>query len=397
MTDDVIARYYFESTLSQEEAARAIAAEQSTGTWTEVGTASRKIHERLGAKVIEAGGNQATIAFPNDLFEPLNLPQYLSVVAGNLFGLGELKNVRLLEVDWPENLVGGGPEYGIQEAREFLGVMDRPLVGTIIKPKVGLNPQQTAQVAYEAASGGLDLIKDDETLTDQGFCPIYERVEEVMSALDRAERETGEKTFYAVNVTSGADEIVERAEEVRDRGANMVMVDVLTAGFSALQALNREIDLPIHVHRTMHAAITRNPRHGIAMPAIAQLVRIAGGTSLHTGTYHGKMHGAREEVDRSRDLIRGECYGLKPMFPVASGGVHPGLVEDNLEGYGRDVLVQAGGGVHGHPDGTRAGARAMRQAADAWMRGQTAAEYAKSHEELRRALGKWGSGVKAEY
>lgn len=397
MTDDVIARYYFESTLSQEEAARAIAAEQSTGTWTEVGTASRKIHERLGAKVIEAGGNQATIAFPNDLFEPLNLPQYLSVVAGNLFGLGELKNVRLLEVDWPENLVGGGPEYGIQEARELLGVMDRPLVGTIIKPKVGLNPQQTAQVAYEAASGGLDLIKDDETLTDQGFCSIYERVEEVMSALDRAERETGEKTFYAVNVTSGADEIVERAEEVRDRGANMVMVDVLTAGFSALQALNREIDLPIHVHRTMHAAFTRNPRHGIAMPAIAQLVRIAGGTSLHTGTYHGKMHGAREEVDRSRDLIRGECYGLKPMFPVASGGVHPGLVEDNLEGYGRDVLVQAGGGVHGHPDGTRAGARAMRQAADAWMQGQTAAEYAKSHEELRRALGKWGSGVKAEY
>jgi ribulose-bisphosphate carboxylase large chain len=386
---EVIAKYRVETDLSIEKAAAEIAAEQSTGTWTEV--EREKLASDLSGRVIRAEGSFAYVAFPEELFEPGNIPQYLSVVAGNLFGLSALKKVRLLDVIFPQSLVSAhrGPRFGIKEAREILGVFDRPLVGTIIKPKVGLNPKETAEVAGQAVRGGLDLIKDDETLTDQSFCPMDERVEAVMAELSKVEDETGKKAFYAVNVTSGAEEILERAEEVVGRGANMVMVDVLTTGFSAVEVLARGVKVPIHVHRTMHGAFTRDRRHGISMLPISRLVRMAGGTNLHTGSYLGKMAGDREENDSCSDALREEWYGLRPVFPVASGGVHPGMVRPNLDGYGTDCIIQAGGGVHGHPSGTTAGAKAMVQAVEAWVAGVTAEEYARSHKELDAALKFW--------
>jgi len=386
---EVIAKYRVETDLPIEKAAEAIAAEQSTGTWTDV--EREKLASDLSARVVRAEGNFAYVAFPEELFEPGNMPQYLSVVAGNLFGLGDLKKVRLLDVIFPQSLVSAhkGPRFGIKEARKILGVFDRPLVGTIIKPKVGLSPKETAEVAGQAVRGGLDLIKDDETLTDQSFCPMDERVEAVMAELSKVEEETGKKAFYAVNVTSGAEEILGRAEEVIDRGANMVMVDVLTSGFSALEVLSRGVEVPVHVHRTMHGAFTRDRSHGISMIPISRLVRMAGGTNLHTGSYLGKMAGDREENDRCRDALRDEWYGLSPVFPVASGGVHPGNVRPNLEGYGTDCIVQAGGGVHGHPWGTTGGAKAMVQAVEAWIAGVSEEEYARSHKELEAALKLW--------
>ena len=386
---EVIAKYRVETDLSIEKAAAEIAAEQSTGTWTEV--EREKLASDLSGRVIRAEGSFAYVAFPEELFEPGNIPQYLSVVAGNLFGLSALKKVRLLDVIFPQSLVSAhrGPRFGIKEAREILGVFDRPLVGTIIKPKVGLNPKETAEVAGQAVRGGLDLIKDDETLTDQSFCPMDERVEAVMAELSKVEDETGKKAFYAVNVTSGAEEILERAEEVIDRGANMVMIDVLTSGFSALEVLSRGVRVPVHVHRTMHGAFTRDRRHGISMVPISRLVRMAGGTNLHTGSYLGKMAGDREENDQCRDALRDEWYGLSPVFPVASGGLHPGNVRPNLDGYGTDCIVQAGGGVHGHPRGTTGGAMAMVQAVEAWTAGVRAEDYARSHKELEAALKFW--------
>lgn len=386
---EVIAKYRVETDLPIEKAAEAIAAEQSTGTWTEV--EREKLASDLSGRVIKAEGNFAYVAFPEELFEPGNIPQYLSVVAGNLFGLADLKKVRLLDVIFPQSLVSAhrGPRFGIKEARKILGVFDRPLVGTIIKPKVGLRPQETAEVAGQAVRGGLDLIKDDETLTDQAFCPMDERVEAVMAELSKVEDETGKKAFYAVNVTSGAEEILERAEDAIDRGANMVMIDVLTSGFSALEVLSRGAKVPVHVHRTMHGAFTRDRSHGISMVPISRLVRMAGGTNLHTGSYLGKMAADREENDQCRDVLREEWYGLSPVFPVASGGLHPGNVRPNLEGYGVDCIVQAGGGVHGHPWGTTGGAMAMVQAVEAWGRGIFAEEYARSHKELEAALQYW--------
>lgn len=385
---ELIAKYHVETDLPIQKAAEAIAAEQSTGTWTDV----RGQDNPLAARVVSAQGSEVEIGFPEELFEPGNVPQYLSVVAGNLFGLGALKKVRLQDVIFPQSLTRAhkGPRFGIEDARKILGVYDRPLVGTIVKPKVGLDPAGTAAVAEAAVRGGLDLVKDDETLTDQSFCPLIPRLEAVMSSLDRVEKETGKKAFYAVNVTAGADRILERAEEAVDHGANMVMIDVLTAGFSSLETLSQNLDVPVHVHRTMHGAFTRDKSHGISMLVIAKLVRMMGGTNLHTGSYMGKMSLEREENDLCRDALRDEWGGYKRVFPVASGGVYPAKVHGNLDGYGIDCIVQAGGGVHGHPDGTTAGARAMVQATEAWLKHIDLVEYAKDHKELEVALKFWG-------
>ncbi len=386
---ELIAKYHVETDLSINKAAEAIAAEQSTGTWTEV----RGANNSLAARVILAEGTNVEIGFPEELFEPGNIPQYLSVVAGNLFGLGSLKKVRLQDIIFPKTLMHAhkGPRFGIEDARNILGVFDRPLIGTIVKPKVGLDPIGTAKVAAAAIRGGLDLVKDDETLTNQSFCPLIPRLEAVMNYLDKVESETGKKAFYAVNVTTAADKILARAEDAVEHGANMVMVDVLTAGFSALEVLSRHLKVPIHVHRTMHGAFTRDKAHGISMLVISKLVRMTGGTNLHTGSYMGKMALGTIENDLSRDALREEWYGLKRVFPVASGGIYPAKVHGNLDGYGIDCIVQAGGGVHGHPDGTTAGAKAMVQAVEAWQKQIPLQEYAKDNKELETALKFWGS------
>ncbi len=400
---DLIATYYFRTKdgVDASYAANAIREEQTTGTWTSLSTVNDKtayVHDLDGSveDLVELpdGGYLTRICFPHEIFEKGNIPQYLSVIAGNLFGLGKLEAVRLLDIDLPEKLCGCGPKFGIEGVRKIVGteVSCRPHIGTIIKPKVGLNPKDTAQVAYEAALGGLDLIKDDETLTNQTFCPLFERLEAVMDALDRAKDETGKQVLYAVNVTTGGDRIVELAHKAVSAGANMLMVDVLTAGFSAIQALAEDpaINVSIHVHRTMHGALTRNPHHGIAMRPIAKLVRSAGGDQLHTGSVSGKMGSKAGEVLADNIEITKPLSYLKPIFPVSSGGLHPGKVAAEISKLGTDIILQAGGGIHGHPDGTTAGTRAMLQAVEAAVLGIPAREYSLSHPELAAALAKWG-------
>ena len=400
---DLIATYYFRTKdgVDASYAANAIREEQTTGTWTSLSTVNDKtayVHDLDGSveDLVELpdGGYLTRICFPHEIFEKGNIPQYLSVIAGNLFGLGKLEAVRLLDIDLPEKLCGCGPKFGIEGVRKIVGteVSCRPHIGTIIKLKVGLNPKDTAQVAYEAALGGLDLIKDDETLTNQTFYPLFERLEAVMDALDRAKDETGKQVLYAVNVTTGGDRIVELAHKAVSAGANMLIVDVLTAGFSAIQALAEDpaINVPIHVHRTMHGALTRNPHHGIAMRPIAKLVRSAGGDQLHTGSVSGKMGSKAGEVLADNIEITKPLSYLKPIFPVSSGGLHPGKVAAEISKLGTDIILQAGGGIHGHPDGTTAGTRAMLQAVEAAVLGIPAREYSLSHPELAAALAKWG-------
>jgi ribulose-bisphosphate carboxylase large chain len=392
-------KYYVESTLSIKRAAHAIAAEQSTGTWTNISTKGKTVDERLGARVLGIHGSIVTIGFPIALFEIENIPQFLSTVAGNLFGLGALTNVRLIDITLPKIFIKEfkGPRFGVEGIRKLVGTQKerRAHVGTIIKPKVGLNPKETAEVAYQAGIGGCDLIKDDETLTDQTFCPLVERLEKVMEKIERIKEESGRTVLYAVNITSGAEEILERADRAREHGANMLMIDVLTAGFSALQALrkDRSVNLPIHVHRTMHGAITRNKKHGIAMLPLAVLVRLCGGDQLHTGTADGKMESDLHEVTEINTFLRSKWYDFKTTFPVASGGLYPGVVPSEIQAFGNDIVIQAGGGIHGHPDGTAAGAQAMRQAVDAVMKQISLEKYASDHIELARALQKWGRKV----
>lgn len=391
----IICEYTVKSDLDIETAGKRIAEEESTGTWTLPTTLSDDIFEQYGAKVVKAEGNRVRIGYPVIDFsgEFGGIPQILSIIAGNLFGLDSLDGVRLVDLEVPSIIVDQypGPQFGIEGLRDILNRPDKPLIGTIVKPKIGLPPEDFSDYVYEAGKGGLTNSKDDETLVDQDFCPLEDRVNKVSEKLDLLEEE-GHKMIHAHNISTTAHNILEAADLALENGARQLMVDVLTVGFSGVQALAEDpsVDVPIHVHRAMHAAITKNPEHGISMPVIATLVRMAGGDALHTGTYGtGKMHADIEEELHSKRVLLDDMHDLKRMMPVASGGLHPGLIPKLIENSGWDVQIQAGGGVSGHPDGVRSGATALRQAVDASFEGIDIEEYAESHEELKKALDKW--------
>ena len=392
--DDIICDFYVEPEgLSLEEAAGGVAAESSIGTWTEVGTMKPYV-KQLHATVFSIQNNNVRIAYPIELFELGNMPNIFSSVAGNVFGLRALRNLRLNDIHFPVKLLKSfkGPKYGIQGIRRLLKVKDRPLVGTIIKPKLGLVTKDHAEVAYEAWVGGCDIVKDDENLGSQKFNRFENRLEKTLESRDKAEAETGEKKVYLVNVTSETKEMLRRAQLVEDQGGEYAMVDVLTCGYSALQTLrNQNLDLILHAHRAGHAAFTKNPKHGISMIVIAKLIRIIGCDQLHVGAAVGKMSEAREEVLENCKVLREPLSGIKTVLPVASGGLHPGSVPQLLDIFGRDFVIQAGGGIHGHREGTISGARAMRQAVDATIQRIPLKEYAKDHKELMMSLKDWVS------
>jgi ribulose-bisphosphate carboxylase large chain len=373
------------------EAAGGVAAESSVGTWTELTTIQPYV-EKLAAHVFSIKGNTIKIAYPIELFEAGNMPNILSSVAGNVFGLKALKNLRLIDIEFPKELLDSfkGPSYGISGIRDLLKVPERPLVGTIIKPKLGLKTKDHAKVAYNAWLGGCDVVKDDENLSGQGFNPFEERLAQTLDSRDKAEKETGERKVYMINITAETDIMIKRAQAVVDQGGEYVMVDILTCGWSALQTLrNQNFPLVLHAHRAGHAAFTKNPLHGIAMKPIAAIARVIGVDQLHVGTVVGKMSETRQEVLENIETCKKEMGNLRPVLPVASGGLHPRLVPALLKTFGNDVVIQAGGGIHGNPLGTVAGAKAMRQAVDATLEGRTLEEYAKTHQELQAALDTW--------
>jgi ribulose-bisphosphate carboxylase large chain len=391
----LIVEFYVESEAPLTETAVAIAAESSIGTWTEISTMREEIKSKLGARIfyVNEDENIIKIAYPLELFEIDNLPQMFSDVAGNVFGMKAIKNLRVRDIIFPEEYVKqyDGPEFGIQGIREYMDVGKRPLLGTIIKPKVGLSPKEHAEVAYDAWLGGVDVVKDDENLTDQGFNPFGERLARTMEAKRKVEKKTGEKKMYVPNITASISEMLERAELVKDIGNEVAMIDIITVGWSGVQHVREQnFGLILHGHRAMHAAFTHSDRHGISMLAVAKVARLAGIDQLHTGTVVGKMRGGAEEVVRIDQKMREEWYGLKPTMPIASGGLHPGLLEALFKILGTNVIVNCGGGIHGHPQGTYKGAMAARQAVDAFMEGKTTLEYAKSHKELDEAIKHWG-------
>jgi ribulose-bisphosphate carboxylase large chain len=397
--DDLVMIYKIKPTrgVTMEQAAEAVAAESSIGTWTEIATMSPAIQKK-GAKVFDIHGNYAKIAYPSELFEPGNMPQIWSSVAGNIFNMKDIESLRLEDAQWPRKLATSfrGPKFGVSGIRKMLKIHDRPLCGTIIKPKLGLSEKEHAKVAYNAWIGGLDIVKDDENLTSQPFNKFYKRVIETLKLKEKAEKETGERKVYMPNVSAETNEMLKRAAFVKKQGGDCLymMVDILTVGWSGLQTLreeNEKLNLVIHAHRAMHGALTRNPNHGISMKFISETVRMIGVDQLHIGTAVGKMMETKEEVIENKHKIQKNFYGIKPVFAVCSGGLHPGLIPALVKMLGKDIIVQAGGGVHGHPSGTTAGAKAMRQAIDAAISGTDLKTYARHYIELSEAINKWGS------
>ena len=390
--DDLICDFFVEPLgMSIKESAGAIASESSTGTWTETFTTKSYVR-KLAAKVFEIKGNNVKIAYPAGLFELGNMPNILSSVAGNVFGLEDLKNLRLNNMLFPKKILRSfrGPKYGIDGIRKILKVKKRVLLGTIIKPKIGLRTEGHVKVAYDAWLGGCDIVKDDENLSSQSFNKFEKRIKKTLKARNKAEKITGEKKVYMANITAETNEMIKRAEFVKECGGEYIMIDIMTVGWSALQTLrNQNFNLVIHGHRAGHAALTKNPKHGISMKVIAKIARIIGIDQLHVGTGVGKMFENKKEVLENLNAVKNKLDVIKPLMPVASGGLHPRLVPEVIKIFGNDLIIQAGGGIHGHPLGTMAGARAMRQAVEATMKKINLKDYAKEHKELKLALERW--------
>ncbi len=410
--NDLIAMYYVEKApqcKDLEHASMEIAKESSIGTWTDIATLSADIAERLRPSTfyIDNENQIIKIAYTKDLFEADNISQILSAIAGNIYGMKVLNNLRLLDISFPKDILETyrGPKYGIEGIRKLTKVQKRPLLGTIVKPKVGLNEIEHAKVCGQAWKGGLDIVKDDENLTSMSFNKFEKRITETLKVRDRIENETGEKKIYMPNITAKLSVMKERADYVIENGGEYIMLDIITIGFSALQEIRDYLDdknVVIHAHRAMHAALTRNKKHGMSMLALAKLMRLIGMDQLHTGTVVGKMEGPKQEVreinkvitepkikGNDKTMLDQEWGNIKPILPVASGGLSPLHVPELIEILGKDVVFQFGGGCHGHPDGTEAGAKAIRQAVDAVLDGIALKDYAASHLELKKAIEKW--------
>ena len=381
------------------------AGESSVGTWTDLKTINKKNQLKITPKVyyLDTKNKRCRIAYPIDLFEASSVPNIMSSIGGNIYGMKSVEGILWEDVKLPEAMLKKfkGPRFGIRGIRKYLKVKERPLVGTIVKPKVGLNEKEHAMVAYNSWIGGCDIVKDDENLCSQTFNNFYKRIPLTLKALRKAEKETGEKKVYLANCTAPADEMVKRIKFVEKSGGNYIMLDILTLGWSALQYARKITKLPIHAHRAGHAMFDRSPNHGMKMEVIAQFARMVGVDTLHIGTAYGKMTGGKDEVlhiekeieqqstKKTHENLSQNWHHIKPVFAVASGGVHPGIVDKIMHFMGNDVVIQAGGGIHGHEDGTVAGAIAMRQAVDATLKKIPLRKYAKTHKELKKALEKW--------
>ncbi len=393
-----------------KEVAGRLASESSVGTWTTLATMKEHIRKLMAKAYIVRENGLVKIAYPLELFELGSLPQLFSSVLGNVYGMRAIKRLKAIDIQFPEKYVKSfpGPNHGLYGVKKILDVEKRPILATVPKPKVGLTTEEYADVAYEIAVGGMDLVKDDENLTSQNFNKFEKRLNAVLKSLEKAEAETGEKKGYLVNVTAPSEEMKRRIKLVADTWNKFIMVDVLCAGPAAVQLareLAGEYGLAIHAHRAFHGAIDRVPDHGVTFFLIAKLFRLAGVDHIHIGTNVGKMEADLKMLRYTQRMITEDefnpdpgddeympqkWYGLKPVMPVASGGLHPGVLPQLLDFMGTDILIQVGGGVTGHPDGVIAGGKAVRQAIDAYLEDIPLDEYAKTHKELARALEKWG-------
>lgn len=394
---DLICDFYLEkdekSPLTFSQLAGGVAAESSIGTWTTL-TTEKPYMQKLAAKVFSIKGNEIKIAYPIELFEYDNVPNIMSSIAGNIFGLKDIKNLKFEDVKFPDAILKKfkGPQYGIEGIRKVLNVYNRPLVGTIVKPKLGLNTKDHAKVAYDAWFGGCDIVKDDENLSSQSFNRFEARLKETFKMKEKAEKETGEKKVYMINVTAETEEMKRRMKLVKNIGNEYAMFDILTIGWSGLQTVrnyNSDLKLVMHAHRAGHAAFTKG-KNGISMKVIARLARLIGMDQLHVGTAVGKMEENKQEVLQNVEACVGKFGNLKKTFPVCSGGLHQGHVPALVKYFGKDIIMQMGGGIHGHPEGTVKGAIAARQAVDATMKHISLKDYSKNHRELKVALDKFG-------
>ncbi|PIU13224.1 MAG: type III ribulose-bisphosphate carboxylase [Hadesarchaea archaeon CG08_land_8_20_14_0_20_51_8] len=409
---DIKVLFYYEPAqgITKEDAIGRIASESSSGTWTTL-TELPKLLPKTKAYAYSYDSHHVKVAYPIFIFEEGSVPGMMSGIGGNIFGMKAVKNLKLLDAELPPEYIKNfkGPTYGKDVIKKIFKRRSGPVTAVVPKPKIGYTAREHAvKVAYAIWKGGMDCVKDDENLTNQKFNRFEDRVKLVAKYRDKAEKETGDVKEAFLNVTApDLKELERRIKLVHDNGFRYFMLDVLVSGYTAVQTaseLAHDYGMAIHGHRAMHAMMTKNPKHGMSMLYIAKLMRLMGIDQLHIGTVIGKLVGKKDEIVATKEMIMqqevDEILGLrmpqkwgtiKPMLPVASGGLHPGLLPQIFDIYGTmDIVLQVGGGTQGHPMGIEAGARAVMQAIEAYKQGISLDEYAETKKELKSALEKWG-------
>ena len=393
----LIATYYMKSDIEPDlyDWVKLVAADQSAGTWTHVEGETPEVIEKYGCKVIgiypmaSERACVARIAFPTDNF-PAYVPMIMSTVAGNVLGQD---GIRLVDVEIPDSFLTQlpGPLMGVEGIRELLNVKERPLVGAILKPCIGVAPEVSASGARKAAAGGADVIKDDELLSDPGYSPMIQRVKAVMSELKAIGKD--KSVLYAVNITG--ENLVERAKWAIEAGANSIMVNYQAMGWGASEDLTRflareKINIPIFGHCAGMGAYYRSKTNGISTAlSMGKMARLIGMDMPLVYPDSGRFGIDTNELVETHAMLTSPMGPIKRAFTTVAGGVHPGTIEYLMKLLGNDTILMAGGGIYGHPMGATAGAKAILQAIDAVMAGSTVAEAAKVHEELRAALEFW--------
>jgi 2,3-diketo-5-methylthiopentyl-1-phosphate enolase len=386
--------------------APALAIEQSTGTWVPVPGETPEVRRNYVAKVIgcyevpdyefmlpkdvEFRDYVIQIAFPVVNFGS-QIPMMMTTIVGNISMAGRLK---VLDIRFPEEYTAGfqGPRFGIKGIREILGVKDRPLLNNMIKPCTGYTPEVGVGLFRAAAMGGCDIIKDDELIANASFNQIKDRMKLYMDAERQVFEETGEHTLYTVNVTDEIPQVFENAHRAVELGANAIMVNYLATGFPVLRALAEDpkVNVPILGHMDVAGAMYESEYHGLSSHLVlGKLPRLAGADIVVFPAPYGKGPVLGEKFIRVAQNLSFPLYNLKPTFPMASGGITPQMVPNVMKDLGANIVIGSGGGIHAHPQGPVAGAKAFRQAIDATMQGRSLEDAAKEFTELRVALETW--------
>ena len=406
----LVATYEVESPVGLERAAAVLAGEQSTGTFMKLaaetegllaasaaqveridhtGTADHPaLPCRLSGERYEQG--RVTISWPVANFGP-SLPNILATIAGNLFELAEVSALRLIALDVPDEIAAAqpGPQFGVAGTRAKMGLPAGPMIGTIIKPSVGLSAAETAELSGTLARAGIDFIKDDELQANGPACPFEDRARAVMQALDAAAQQTGRLAMYAFNLTGEIDEMWQRLDLLERLGATCAMVSLNSIGLAGLRAVRDHSALPIHAHRNGWGLMSRSPHVGIAYPVMQKLWRMAGADHLHVNGLSNKFTETDETVIEAARAVQSPVSPAhrQEALPVFSSGQTAWQVGPTISALGNDdFLFCAGGGIMSHPGGPAAGIASLRQAAEAQKQGRSAADYARDHPELAAAL-----------
>jgi ribulose-bisphosphate carboxylase large chain len=414
----VIATYLIETPYPLARAAEVMAGEQSTGTFISVPGETPELKEQHAAKVISIEELESSdhaslpgvyltkdmdkpvykraivkLSFPLHNFGP-SLPNVLSTIAGNLYELREFSGIRLIDIDLPIAFASRypGPQFGIEGTRKLAGVYNRPLIGTIIKPSIGLPLAAYGPLVQELAKAGLDFIKDDELCANPPYATFEQRVKAVMVEIEKSADRTGKKLMYAFNITGDIDEMKKNHETVVQAGGTCVMVSINSVGLAGVAHLRQYAELPIHGHRAQWGAMTRSPMLGMGFTAYQKLCRLAGVDHLHTNGLNSKFAESNDSVVQSIQDCLDPMFGGYEVMPVLSSAQWAGSALPTYEATRTlDVIHLAGGGILAHPGGIADGVRSMQLGWEAAVQEIELATYAQSHPELQEAIRVFGS------